>query len=292
MKKLNYLNLGCGDKYHKDWVNVDMNPQSKDIISANLLKGIPFPDNTFDVVYHSQVLEHFPQERALFFMRECFRVLKQGGIIRVVVPDLENIVDEYKKNLNICLETNSNKVSEANYDWIMLELYDQTVRDYCGGQMGEFLRRSDLPNEEYVLSRTGRVGKRNRDYVKISQLDNKNYKRNYKLRKAFSSFKMFKTSVNKVIAKIQTKFFLIFRTKEYQIGSFRLEGEVHLWMYDRYSLSRLLKESGFRNITKKDPFTSDIPEWNKYELDVKDDLVCDPTSLFMEAEKQIIQNNE
>lgn len=97
MEKLNYLNVGCGGKFHKDWVNVDMTSNSKDVIVANLLKGIPFPDNSFDVVYHSQVLEHFPKEKARDFIKECFRVLKPDGIIRVVVPDLENIVNEYKK---------------------------------------------------------------------------------------------------------------------------------------------------------------------------------------------------
>jgi len=279
MKKLNYLNLGCGNKYHTDWFNVDMNPRSKEVINANLLKGIPFPDETFNVIYHSQVLEHFPLESALPFMKECFRVLKKGGIIRVVVPDLENIVEEYKKNLDICLENNSDNVAEANYDWIMLELYDQTVRNHIGGKMGKFLDRADLPNEEYVLARTGRVGKRHRDDLKNNQKINES--KTNKLRKAFSSFKMFKATIKRIRSKISRKF----RTNKYQLGSFRLGGEIHMWMYDRYSLSRLLKKCGFQNISQKDPYNSDIPEWNKYELDVKENLVCDPSSLFMEATK-------
>ena len=68
MAKLNYLNVGCGNKTHTDWVNIDMASNSPDVIVANILKGMPFPDNTFDVVYHSQVLEHFPKERAHAFI--------------------------------------------------------------------------------------------------------------------------------------------------------------------------------------------------------------------------------
>ncbi len=140
MAKLNYLNAGCGNKFHPDWHNVDMTSDSPDVLAANLLNGIPFPDNRFDVVYHSQVLEHFPKEKAGGFLKECYRVLKPNGIIRVVVPDLENIVNEYSKLLKENIE-HSGELSAANYDWIMLELYDQTVRNYSGGQMAEYLQQ-------------------------------------------------------------------------------------------------------------------------------------------------------
>jgi len=69
------------------------------------------------------------------------------------------------------------------------------------------------------------------------------------------------------------------------LDAFRLGGEIHMWMYDRFSLSRLLKNSGFVNILIKNPFESEIPNWNSYELDVKEGLAYDPTSLFVEAKK-------
>jgi hypothetical protein len=64
-----------------------------------------------------------------------------------------------------------------------------------------------------------------------------------------------------------------------------LGGEIHLWMYDRFSLARLLKDVGFRDIKIKNAFDSDIPNWSLHELDVKDGLVYDPSALFMEAKK-------
>ena len=60
-----------------------------------------------------------------------------------------------------------------------------------------------------------------------------------------------------------------------------------MWMYDRFSLSRLLRQVGFDGIRKLDPFTSDIPDWSRYELDVKEGLPFDPASLFMEARKPL-----
>jgi predicted SAM-dependent methyltransferase len=284
MGKLNYLNVGCGKKFHHHWVNVDMTSNSKDVIAHNLLKGIPFPDNYFEVLYHSQVLEHFPKEKACDFIKECNRVLKPGGVIRVVVPDLENIVDEYKKYLDESLK-NPNEISEANYEWILLEMYDQTVRNYSGGQMAEFLKRPNVINEKYVIDRIGYVGRKIRDNYLNS--DTHSFKKN--MEKAFSSFDMFKKAIRYVFSKIYEKAFP--QTDSSRIGAFRLGGEVHLWMYDRYSLSKLLKDCDFEDISIKNPFESDIPDWSKYELDVKDGLAFDPTSLFIEAKKKTTRNN-
>jgi predicted SAM-dependent methyltransferase len=280
MTKLNYLNVGCGNKFHKDWVNVDMKSSSTDVIVANLLKGLPFPDKSFDVVYHSQVLEHFPKEKAQKFIKECFRVLKPDGILRVVVPDLENIVDEYKKFLNENIE-NPNDLSAANYDWIMLEMFDQTVRNYSGGQMAEFLKQPHLINEKYVIDRIGFVGRSIRNGYLSANTISGNFT------KAFSPVLIFKKAVKYIFRKIKHNT----TSETSKIGAFRLGGEIHLWMYDKYSLSRLLKNCGFEEVTIKSPFESSIPKWKEYELDIKDDFVYDPTSLFVEARKKTTHNN-
>jgi SAM-dependent methyltransferase len=69
-----------------------------DVIVWNLKRGIPFADGASDVVYHSHLLEHFDRDDALSFLVECRRVLKPGGLIRVVVPDLETWVDAYRQS--------------------------------------------------------------------------------------------------------------------------------------------------------------------------------------------------
>ncbi len=56
-------------------------------------QGIPFPDRSFDVVYHSHVLEHLSKSEASKFLKECSRVLRPQGVLRVVVPDLEEIAN-------------------------------------------------------------------------------------------------------------------------------------------------------------------------------------------------------
>ena len=73
--------------------------------------------------------------------------------------------------------------------------------------------------------------------------------------------------------------------KKYSLGDFRLGGEIHYWMYDPFSLKRLLESAGFQSTKQQTPHNSEIPKWASYELDVKDNQVYDPTSLFMEAKK-------
>jgi predicted SAM-dependent methyltransferase len=165
MKKT-YLNIGCGDRFHPDWVNIDMAPYNDSIRKVNILRGLPFEDASFDVVYHSQVIEHIPKEKVDFFISECSRVLKSGGIIRVACPDLENIASEYLRllKLNLTIKTVEN---ESAYDWIMLEMYDQTVRNYPGGEMGKWLHDPIKNKNEYVKARMGLYGK----LVSIHQSD-------------------------------------------------------------------------------------------------------------------------
>jgi hypothetical protein len=70
-----------------------------------------------------------------------------------------------------------------------------------------------------------------------------------------------------------------------ETAAFRSQGEVHHWMYDRYSLKVLLESCGFKDVKRQSAFDSAIPHWNSFELDGKGREVRKPDSLFMEARK-------
>ncbi|MBD2605362.1 methyltransferase domain-containing protein [Scytonema hofmannii FACHB-248] len=112
---MDYLNLGCGDRYHPDWTNVDIVSTGGSVIAHDLTQGIPFPNASFDLVYHSHVLEHIPKTEAESFLKECYRVLRPQGVLRVVVPDLEQIAKTYL----IAVEQASSGSQEwtSNYEW-------------------------------------------------------------------------------------------------------------------------------------------------------------------------------
>jgi hypothetical protein len=68
------------------------------------------------------------------------------------------------------------------------------------------------------------------------------------------------------------------------IGLFRLSGEVHQWMYDRFSLSQLLLESGFETPRVCKPTESQIRGWASFNLDtLEDGTVIKPDLFYMEA---------
>lgn len=274
MASLNYINLGCGSHFHKDWVNLDFVKTGENVIAHNLNLGIPFGDDSFEVVYHSHVLEHFQKDKAAFFIKECHRVLKVDGIIRIAVPDLEQIINEYQTQLKLAIQ--GDEKSELNYNWIMLELFDQTVRNYSGGQMAEYLFQEELKNEDYVFYRIGSEAKN----LRHSYFANKAVKI-----KAWTSLKQkLKSALKWIQRKIFNKKCKLI-VQHLKIGRFRQSGEIHQWMYDRHSLSLLLKQNGFRKITIKTAFESDIHEFSKFNLDVINGEIRKPDSLFIEAYK-------
>lgn len=274
-----YLNLGCGSRFHPDWINVDNFSSDHCIQPYDLRKGIPFQENAFDVVYHSHLLEHFPKDEALSFMKECYRVLKPGGIIRVAVPDLEQIVCIYLQVLDKALQ--GRHEWQRPYEWMMLELYDQTVRENPGGEMIEFFKQSPIPDEKFVYERVGSEGQ-----GIIETLQN-NFKPQ-KIKRGFIINQIFRVRLipNYILAWFIKKLLGKDDYKALQIGRFRLQGEVHRWMYDRYSLTRLLKMAGFQNPIQRTAFESAIERWINFNLDTEPDgTIYKPSSLYMEAIK-------
>jgi len=279
------LNLGCGQRFHKAWINIDFVSSNVNVIPHNLLNGIPYNENEFDVVYHSHVLEHFSKESGRKFIAECFGVLKPGGIIRIAVPDLEQIVRNYLRSMEGALE--GDLESADNYEWMMLELYDQTVRNQSGGEMAKYFYKDEIKNSFFVFSRIGQEGKKIREnFMKSKKYSKKsdNIEQKYFLRHIFNP-KFYLLKLKKIIFYKEME--ELHRNKLYiAIGKFRLGGEIHQWMYDRYSLGKLLNDCGFSDIKVVTAFESRISSWNNYELESTDGVIHKPDSLFIEAIKK------
>ncbi len=259
------LNLGCGTKHHPAWTNVDFDPDDPAVLRADFREALPFPEASFEVVYHSQVLEHLPRSQALPFLRECHRVLAPGGRLRVVVPDLEGLVLEYQKWLTVNLQQ-PDPVSESNYEWILVELFDQMTRDQSGGEMSQYLAHLEGEPKAYVESRIGNLGR----YLKGSTPFQRRPKR---------------IRIRRLFARVLNVMAGILGGERYRVGTFRQSGEVHRWMYDRYSLGRLLGQAGFQEVETLSPMESRISGWGEFGLDQDDRGIFDPAALFMEGRK-------
>jgi len=66
---------------------------------------------------------------------------------------------------------------------------------------------------------------------------------------------------------------------------FRNRGEIHRWMYDRYSLQTVCRKLGFTDFRVQAADSSLIPDFDHYQLDREGEAVRKPDSLFCECRK-------
>ena len=268
MSKPIMLNIGCGATHHPDWINLDVSSLEPTVLHVDINKGLPFPSDFATICYSSHLLEHLNKDEALYFLVECRRVLTSGGTIRLVVPDLERIAREYLRLLDIVAAGNCAR--ESDYDWIMLEMYDQTVRNHSGGEMAGFLKNLGMDDRPFVKSRIG---------AEAEHIWGKRAVSKPTLASTLKSFHM--KFVGWVILLLAGKS----ARKSFQAGVFRSCGEVHQWMYDRFSLKRLLEQAGFVNVKTCAATESSIPEFGEYSLDALNGIARKPDSIYIEASK-------
>ncbi|WP_009633334.1 class I SAM-dependent methyltransferase [Synechocystis sp. PCC 7509] len=271
------LNIGCGSVFHHSWSNIDVLSSSPEVQTYDIKKGLPYADSYFNACYSSHLLEHLTQTEAEKFLLECWRILQPQAVIRIVVPDLEAIVINY---LEVLEKSQTDKSEEANYKWIILELYDQAVRSFSGGEMGHYLSNNNIENKEFIVARIGQEAEKywwqQENNIKTSIWEK------IKSKKPEWFFKTFRIGVAKVLVKLvagqEAK-------QAFEEGLFRNTGEIHRWMYDRFSLKCMLEQSGFVDVKVCRSDESQIPNFNSYGLDMVDNKIRKPDSLFMEAIK-------
>jgi len=123
------INVGCGQTPTRGWRNFDNSlslrlskipflprflmmlnllensqyqfiqfAQKNNIEYGDAIKGLPVKDETVEVLYSSHMLEHLDRNEADKFLKEAYRILLPGGIIRISVPDIKKQVEQYNKS--------------------------------------------------------------------------------------------------------------------------------------------------------------------------------------------------
>ncbi len=89
------LNAGCGTVYFEGWVNIDFDPAAPRLdLCWDLAEGVPLPDASCEVIYSEHMLEHLSVEQGLQFLRECRRTLRPGGVVRIAMPSLDDMIEK------------------------------------------------------------------------------------------------------------------------------------------------------------------------------------------------------
>jgi SAM-dependent methyltransferase len=81
------LHLGSGRFPKAGWVNIDLVGVPVEV-PWDLTEGIPFPTGCADAVFHEHLLEHLSLAEGYRLLRECARVLRPSGVLRLGVPDV------------------------------------------------------------------------------------------------------------------------------------------------------------------------------------------------------------
>lgn len=180
------INLGCGLSIAPGWINIDNSPNAwlskhpllkwslwkfriisdyhyrvnwpRSIEVYNLKKPLSYGDSSIDYVYTSHFLEHLEYKDAQRLIREVIRVLKPGGVIRIVVPDLAIGAKQYLASLQA--KSDGAKAAPDFLNW--LQLSKPGVRDphqwmYDAPSLTAMLREAGFTNVVVCEYRKGRV---------------------------------------------------------------------------------------------------------------------------------------
>lgn len=107
------LNIGSSSVHMDGWINLEYDEHywkkhsfSGERLSPKATRDMPdvfcdasnlhiYPDNVFDEIRSSHVLEHIHQSKTILTIKEWYRVLKAGGQLRIIVPDLNFYIKKW-----------------------------------------------------------------------------------------------------------------------------------------------------------------------------------------------------
>ncbi|HEY5011748.1 MAG TPA: methyltransferase domain-containing protein [Acidimicrobiia bacterium] len=99
LRSRDYLDIGCGSNVHSSFINLNYQWLRGVNLCWDLVQGLPLPDESVRGVFSEHCIEHLPLDAGDHVLEECYRVLKPGGTLRIVVPDGELYLTAYARNV-------------------------------------------------------------------------------------------------------------------------------------------------------------------------------------------------
>lgn len=95
------LHLGSGPNIHQGWLNTDITDfrRTSEVVCLDARKRFPLPDESFDLIFSEHMIEHLTRAEGQRCLRECYRVLRPGGRIRVATPSIDRLIGLYGSEL-------------------------------------------------------------------------------------------------------------------------------------------------------------------------------------------------
>jgi predicted SAM-dependent methyltransferase len=89
------LHAGSGSFIQPEWVNFDVEQIGPGAFYFNAVNALPLSNGSVTHIHAEHFLEHLDYDDALSFLRECYRILRDGGTMRIIVPDAEKYMRAY-----------------------------------------------------------------------------------------------------------------------------------------------------------------------------------------------------
>ena len=93
------LHIGGGLRRLNGWLNTDV-ALLPGVVQLDATQPFPFAEAVFDYIFTEHMIEHVSFNGAMLMLRECYRVMKTGAVIRVTTPNLASIVGLYREDLS------------------------------------------------------------------------------------------------------------------------------------------------------------------------------------------------
>ena len=104
---LEYLNVGCGDNMPEKFINLDYSWSQRVDICIDITKiKYPIKDGSLKGIYSEHCIEHISFDDFQTNAKEFYRMLKPGGVLRLITPDggiYFDIYERRKKGENVKL---------------------------------------------------------------------------------------------------------------------------------------------------------------------------------------------
>ncbi len=90
------LHLGCGERYFKDYINIDFRKtKATDLVCD--IRRLPYPDNSVELIEIYHVIEHLPRHDLPKALKIWYRILIPGGKLIIECPNFDEAIKEYIK---------------------------------------------------------------------------------------------------------------------------------------------------------------------------------------------------
>ena len=92
------VHIGCGEQNDTRYINIDARSMPHVHYTSKSLELTQFSNNSIDLIYACHVLEHISHRKLLQTFSNWFRRLKNGGVLRLAVPNFDTIIEIYQDN--------------------------------------------------------------------------------------------------------------------------------------------------------------------------------------------------